>query len=1643
MPAQISGTSTASLTETDSAALLSTSGSLSATDIDSSALFVAQTAVAGSNGYGQFSIGTDGVWTYTANSAHNEFVGGQTYTDSFTVATADGTSQVITVSMTGSNDAAVITGTSTASLTETNSPSSLSTTGSLSATDVDSSAAFVAQTGVAGSNGYGQFSIGTNGAWTYTANSAHNEFVGGQTYTDSFTVATADGTTQVITVSMTGSNDAAVITGTSTASLTETNAAASLSTTGTLSATDVDSSAAFVAQTGVAGSNGYGQFSIGTDGAWTYTANSAHNEFVGGQTYTDSFTVATADGTTQVITVSMTGSNDAAVITGTSTASLTETNAAASLSTTGTLSATDVDSSAAFVAQSNVAGSNGHGQFSIGTDGQWTYTANSAHNEFVGGQTYTDSFTVATADGTTQVITVSMTGSNDAAVITGTSTASLTETNAAASLSTTGTLSATDVDSSALFVAQTGVAGNNSYGQFSIGTDGQWTYTANSAHNEFVGGQTYTDSFTVTTADGTTQVVTVSMTGSNDAAVITGTSTASLTETNAAASLSTTSTLSATDVDSSAAFVAQTGVAGNNGYGQFSIGTNGAWTYTANSAHNEFVGGQTYTDSFTVATADGTSQVITVSMTGSNDAAVITGTSTASLTETNAAASLSTTGTLSATDVDSSAAFVAQSNVSGNNGYGQFSIGADGAWTYTANSAHNEFVGGQTYTDSLTVATADGTTQVITVSMTGSNETVVFSGTSNASLTESNNAASLSTSGAVTASDLNGNVLIVAQSNVAGNNGYGQFSIGTDGAWTYTANSAHNEFVGGQTYTDSFTVATADGTSQVITVSMTGSNDAAVITGTSTASLTETNAAASLSTTGTLSATDVDSSAAFVAQTGVAGNNGYGQFSIGTDGQWTYTANSAHNEFVGGQTYTDSFTVATVDGTSQVITVTMTGTNDTAVVSGTSAGTVTKDSLMSTATGTLTDTDADNTPNTFQTVGTATISTAGYGTYTMTSGGVWTYTLDNTNVTVNALSDGQTLSDSFTVMTLDGTRQVITVTINGVDEVKVTALSTLSEAATSNSASDSSPGVEVYGAAGVSGVTADNLKAINSVLNTTGVSATSVDTTAEVQALVDAYKLVLAGADADASDDNVSVTTAQYGLLGVEGLGAKSTSLLNDVVDAKAQTEVDTAAELQVLASAAEAVIAAAGGTSGPSLAQLQALGVSGVTADNLAAVQAAIANTADDGSGVSSLSALQSVVSAAASAAASALSTLSEAATSNSASDSSPGVEVYGAAGVSGVTADNLKAINSVLNTTGVSATSVDTTAEVQALVDAYKLVLAGADADASDDNVSVTTAQYGLLGVEGLGAKSTSLLNDVVDAKAQTEVDTAAELQVLASAAEAIFDGQPSVDQLKLLGLSGVTDAKLAAIQSAISSALSNGEDLSSLANLQTLVSSINNPPVLNSNLEVALPTILEDDPSPIDGTTGTSSLVSDLVSLAGNVQDADADALTGIAITGISSHGTLQYTLDGGTTWHVAQSVSSTHALLLKADTNTRIHFTPEENFNGALTDALTFKAWDQTSGDAGSYVDTSNGLSFSIASDSVSIDITPVNDTPVVVGPSAISLVDTAAADTFANVTGTLSASDAESATLSYGVTGSTSGSYTVNSVNYDLQKVGTY
>ncbi|MFK4723648.1 VCBS repeat-containing protein [Bradyrhizobium niftali] len=1011
-----------SVTEGDTAAALNTSGQLTITDPDSGeAHVVAQTNAAGT--YGDFSIDADGAWTYTGNGAHNELTAGQVVTDTFTVTSQDGTATgTVTVTITGTNDAATVSSDSK-SVTEGDTAAALNTSGQLTITDPDSGEAHVvAQTNAAGT--YGDFSIDADGAWTYTGNGAHNELTAGQVVTDTFTVTSQDGTaTGTVTVTITGTNDAATVSSDS-KSVTEGDTAAALNTSGQLTITDPDSGEAHVvAQTNAAGT--YGDFSIDADGAWTYTGNGAHNELTAGQVVTDTFTVTSQDGTaTGTVTVTITGTNDAATVSSDS-KSVTEGDTAAALNTSGQLTITDPDSGEAHVvAQTNAAGT--YGDFSIDADGAWTYTGNGAHNELTAGQVVTDTFTVTSQDGTaTGTVTVTITGTNDAATVSSDS-KSVTEGDTAAALNTSGQLTITDPDSGeAHVVAQTNAAGT--YGDFSIDADGAWTYTGNGAHNELTAGQVVTDTFTVTSQDGTaTGTVTVTITGTNDAATVSSDS-KSVTEGDTAAALNTSGQLTITDPDSGEAHVvAQTNAAGT--YGDFSIDADGAWTYTGNGAHNELTAGQVVTDTFTVTSQDGTATgTVTVTITGTNDAATVSSDS-KSVTEGDTAAALNTSGQLTITDPDSGEAHVvAQTNAAGT--YGDFSIDADGAWTYTGNGAHNELTAGQVVTDTFTVTSQDGTaTGTVTVTITGTNDAATVSSDSK-SVTEGDTAAALNTSGQLTITDPDsGEAHVVAQTNAAGT--YGDFSIDADGAWTYTGNGAHNELTAGQVVTDTFTVTSQDGTATgTVTVTITGTNDAATVSSDS-KSVTEGDTAAALNTSGQLTITDPDSGEAHVvAQTNAAGT--YGDFSIDADGAWTYTGNGAHNELTAGQVVTDTFTVTSQDGTATgTVTVTITGTNDAATVSSDSKSVTEGDTAAALNTSgqlTITDPDSGEAHVVAQTNAAGT-----YGDFSIDADGAWTYTGNGAH---NELTAGQVVTDTFTVTSQDGTATgTVTVTITGTND---------------------------------------------------------------------------------------------------------------------------------------------------------------------------------------------------------------------------------------------------------------------------------------------------------------------------------------------------------------------------------------------------------------------------------------------------------------------------------------------------------------------------------------------------------------------------------------------------------------------------------
>jgi hypothetical protein len=173
-------------------------------------------------------------------------------------------------------------------------------------------------------------------------------------------------------------------------------------------------------------------------------------------------------------------------------------------------------------------------------------------------------------------------------------------------------------------------------------------------------------------------------------------------------------------------------------------------------------------------------------------------------------------------------------------------------------------------------------------------------------------------------------------------------------------------------------------------------------------------------------------------------------------------------------------------------------------------------------------------------------------------------------------------------------------------------------------------------------------------------------------------------------------------------------------------------------------------------------------------------------------------------------------------------------------------------------------------------------------------------------------------------------------------------------------------------------------------------NNAPVLNVAASPTLGTVNVGVATPT-GLVGT--LVSDLVDLnppvAGlnNVTDADS-VVTGIAITAAdTSQGTWWYSINEGLSWQTLSAVSETNARLLAANGATRLYFQATSGPGGTIANAMTFRAWDRSSGVNGEVANvTTNGgaTSFSTATDTISITVNVPNATPTNLGISASTI-----------------------------------------------------
>ena len=418
------------------------------------------------------------------------------------------------------------------------------------------------------------------------------------------------------------------------------------------------------------------------------------------------------------------------------------------------------------------------------------------------------------------------------------------------------------------------------------------------------------------------------------------------------------------------------------------------------------------------------------------------------------------TGDLNFTDVDDPNDAWEEVSFPTASTYGTFTLTAAGLWTYTLddnNAAVQALNAGDTLIDTFTAVTTDGTSQVVTITINGANDAAVISGDFTGTVVEAGGVANGTPGIPTDTGDLDGDVPPVwtPVGTTPGASGYGSYTLTAAGVWTYTldnSNAAVQALNAGETLTDTFTAVTTDGTQQLVTITINGRNDAPVISGAVTGSVTEAGGVNNSTSgtplaTGDLSYSDVDNPNDLWVPVDTPLRSQFGTYTLTEAGVWTYTldddnpAVQARND---GQTLTDTFAAFTVGGTEQLVTITINGANDAADVTGPVTGTVVEAGELNnsnpgtpTATGDLSSSDLDNPNDDWTPVGTPTTGANGYGTYTLTTAGFWIYTLDNSNPAVQALNVGQTLTDTFTATTVDGTQQLVTITINGRNDAAV------------------------------------------------------------------------------------------------------------------------------------------------------------------------------------------------------------------------------------------------------------------------------------------------------------------------------------------------------------------------------------------------------------------------------------------------------------------------------------------------------------------------------------------------------------------------------------------------------------------------------
>ena len=1078
---------------------------LNITRVSGNTIVTAGSTTGGSNG-GEFTIHADGSWHFDPGMAFNDLKTGEMRTTSVLYSASDGgpgVTTTLTVTVSGVNDAPVA-GDDTGSTAENtvlrvaaNAAGDNGANAGLLLNDTDPDGDLII-TRVAGNTivtagsttvgtGGGQFTVDADGAWRFDPGTAFDDLTTGESRATSVTYTITDGSltdTATLTVTVNGANDAPTATD---------DAGATTENTELTVADDAPGT------------------TITNDDSSTTTTNA-------------DLLLNDSDPESDTLTIS---------------------RVAGSADNVG--KATD--------------GSNG-GSFTISANGAWSFTPDSTFDDLATGETRITSVAYTAFDGNltdTATLTVTVTGGNDAPTAVNDTGATAENTELTVADGATGTTSGTtttnadlllndsDPDGDTLTISEVGgesanvgkaTDGSNG-GSFTISTNGAWSFNPGTGFDDLAIGDTRATSVEYTATDGSqtdTATLTVTVSGANDGLTAnadtgrTGKDRVLSVANDAAGGgngLNADLLLNDVDIDGDSLTISAVGstaqnlsaanlggaITGNGG-GRFTVRADGSWRFDPGTDFDNLAADTTRTASVVYRATDSNGETATATLTVTvyanfDPTAVDDAGSTAEntvLTVANDATGTNADLLLNDIDIDGDTLTISQVNGDADNvgkatrgtGGGQFTLYANGSWSFDPGTSFDDLAVGKTRTTSVDYTASDGSdtdTATLTVTVNGVNDGLTANADTGRTGENALLTVAVSDTGTTNANlllndiDIDGDTLTISQvgatadslaaANVGtaidGGNG-GTFTLHADGSWEFNPGTSFDDLALGATRTTSVVYTASDGNGATamatLTVTVSGAHDGLTPTadaGATTENSVVTVAANAAGTNGVNAGllrndNELDGDGLTITRIigGVIANpgspavaRGGGTFTINADGAWSFDPGAAFDDLTTGESRTTSVEYRVSDGDggrgAATLTVTVSGVNDAPTVVD-DRGTTAENTALRVAADAvgvaganagllLNDSDIDSddlsisqVTGAANRVGMATAGSGG-GLFTINTDGSWRF---EPGTAFDDLADGKTRTTSvaYTVSDEDGgsTAATLTVTVTGTND---------------------------------------------------------------------------------------------------------------------------------------------------------------------------------------------------------------------------------------------------------------------------------------------------------------------------------------------------------------------------------------------------------------------------------------------------------------------------------------------------------------------------------------------------------------------------------------------------------------------------------